>query len=473
MVLSVFCFNFADEIKNIKIMARTSTATVRLVQKMNRQMKDGTYPIYIVVCFSGRVEKATGVSCIPKHWNAKQQVIKPGCPNAPVLNQMLSDIINNVRTRKNELEFAGRKYTAGMLLENSINDLHATGTYWDVCQKLIDERRLKDGTYRSYLYTYRKLCEYLSRKEFIVEELNLGVVKDFSLWMEKSGIKINTIKRVLSCIAAAWNFAISRKLADASGYPFNEFKYTSVYKECPRDYYLEESHIRRLRDYWLDMVVVRDGNLWHYRPGAEERLGQRWTAEFGILWFLMMYKMNGSSPADVVLLRPEQCKRITVNGGDYWSIDTRRKKTARNVHIRMKRDLLVIIGLEHFLGHSGHFIYPALYWKEGVTDKELLEQSHHVSHKAIKHVRNAFLSINEDIAKENVDKPVKEPLVDVQRVVMYTARHSFAQHYLNKPGATVNGLASLMARSPNTIATYIKQLTRDEEIVEMVDDLVI
>ena len=56
---------------------------------------------------------------------------------------------------------------------------------------------------------------------------------------------------------------------------------------------------------------------------------------------------------------------------------------------------------------------------------------------------------------------------------MYTARHSFAQHYLSKPGATVNGLASLMARSPNTIATYIKQLTRDEEIVEMVDDLVI
>lgn len=454
-------------------MARTSSATVRLVQKMNRQMKDGTYPIYIVVCFGGRVEKATGVSCLPKYWDAKRQEIKRGCPNAPVLNKMLSDVKQRILDKKNDLEYNNRKYTPGMLMENSVTDRHAEGTYWDICQRLMNERRLKDGTYRSYLYTYRKLCEYLNRKEFIVEELNLGVVKDFSLWLEKSGIKINTIKRVLSCIAAAWNYAISRKLADGTGYPFSEFKYTSIYKECPRDYYLEESHIRRLRDYWYDMVIVRDGNRWHYRPGAEERLMQRWTAEFGILWFLMMYKMNGSSPADVLLLRPEQCKMISVNGQDYWSIDTRRKKTARNVHIRMKRDLLAIIGLEHFLGNSGHFIYPALYWKEGASDKELLEQSHHVSWKAIKHVREAFERINEYIAKDNVDKAVREPVIDVQRVVMYTARHSFAQHYLSKPGATVNGLASLMARSPNTIATYIKQLTRDEEIVEMVDDLVI
>ena len=454
-------------------MARTSSATVRLVQKMNRQMKDGTYPIYIVVCFGGRIEKATGVSCLPKYWDAKRQEIKRGCPNAPVLNKMLSDVKQRILDKKNDLEYNNRKYTPGMLMENSVTDRHAEGSYWDICQRLMTERRLKDGTYRSYLYTYRKLCEYLGKKEYIVEELNLGVVKDFSLWLEKSGIKINTIKRVLSCIAAAWNYAISRKLADGSGYPFNEFKYTSVYKECPRDYYLEESHIRRLRDYWYDMVIVRDGERWRYRPGAEERLMQRWTAEFGILWFLMMYKMNGSSPADVLLLRPEQCKRISVNGQDYWSIDTRRKKTSRNVHIRMKRDLLTIIGLEHFLGHSGHFIYPALYWKDDADDKYYLEQSHHVSWKAIKHVREAFERINEDIAKENVNKAVREPVIDVQRVVMYTARHSFAQHYLSKPGATVNGLASLMARSPNTIATYIKQLTRDEEIVEMVDDLVI
>lgn len=83
----------------------------------------------------------------------------------------------------------------------------------------------------------------------------------------------------------------------------------------------------------------------------------------------------------------------------------------------------------------------------------------------------AFREINEDIAKANAESDVVEPTVDVDRLVFYTCRHSFAQHYLCSPGSTVNGLASLMARSPNTIATYIKQITRDEEIVSSIDNM--
>jgi hypothetical protein len=56
---------------------------------------------------------------------------------------------------------------------------------------------------------------------------------------------------------------------------------------------------------------------------------------------------------------------------------------------------------------------------------------------------------------------------------MYTARHSFACHYLNSEGSTIAGLATLMARSPNTIAQYVHQLTNDEEIASMVDSMVI
>lgn len=453
-----------------EIMAKLSSATVRLVLKKNRKMRDGSYPVYIVVCFSGRSEKSTGISVFEKNWDARREVVKGA--NAPVLNKMLSDIKNRVIERRTAFEISGRRYTPAMLLEDAVEDLRGSdGGYWDICQQLINERRLKDGTYRSYLYTYRKLCEYLRKRDFIVDELTLGVVKDFAEYMERDGIKVNTIKRVLSCIAAVWNYAISRDLADSSGYPFKQFKYTSKYKECPRDYFLEESHIVRLKEYWLDMVIERNGRRWSYRPGVEEKLRQRWTREWGILWFLLCYKFCGSSPADVVLLRPEQCKRISINGEDYWSIDTKRKKTSRSVHIRLKRDLLVIIGLEHFLGSSGHFIYPVLYWKEDASDRYYLEQSHKASTKAIKWVREAFERINEDIARDNAEKGCNEPTVDVNRLVLYSARHSFAQHYLSKPGSTVNGLASLMARSQNTIATYVKQITRDEEIAKMVDDM--
>ena len=454
-------------------MARTSTATIRLVMKKNRMMKDGTYPIYIVVCFSGRVEKATGVSCLEKHWNPKQQIIKPGCPNAPVLNRMLSDIINNVRTRKNELEFAGRRYTAGMLLERSVADLHADGTYWDICQKLIEERRLKDGTYRSYLYTYRKLCEFLNRKEFVVDELNLGIVKDFAGWLEKDGIKINTIKRVLSCVAAVWNYAISRKLADRSEYPFTEFKYTTKYREVPRDYFLEKSHIVRLRDYWLDLCIERHGKRWSYKEGVEDKLHQRWSREFGILFFLLCYKFGGAAPADVALLRPSNFTRETVDGDDYWKLEFRRKKTDRAVTYMIKRDIFTTIAIEHFLGFSEHFVYPVMYWHDDCTDKYLLEQCHKVSDKAMKHVREAFLRINEQIAQDNVNNGSSEPTVDVNRLVMYSARHSRASNYFNSPGATIGKLATMLGRSAATIGTYAHMIKKKDELAEIDDTCVI
>ena len=42
-------------------MAKLSTASVRLVQKLNRKNKNNEYPIYVVVCYHGRVEKACGI----------------------------------------------------------------------------------------------------------------------------------------------------------------------------------------------------------------------------------------------------------------------------------------------------------------------------------------------------------------------------------------------------------------------------
>lgn len=447
---------------------KVTSATVRLVLKKNKVNKNGEHPIHVVVCFSGRHEKSTGISVKEKDWDSRRECIKASAPNAPVLNRMILDVKQRILDKKSEYEYAGKRYTPQMLLEASVLDLRAKdGDFWDVCLRLIDERRLRDGTVRSYTYCYRKLKEYLKREHFIVDELVLGVVKDFAVWLEKGGIKINTIKRVLSCIAAVWNYAISRKLVAPDGYPFSEFRYTSIYHECPRDYYLTEDHMVRLKDYWLNMVIERDGNRWHYKPGVEERLHQRWTAEFGILWFLQSYRCNGSSPIELALLTPDKCKRVSINGEDYWSIDIRRRKTSRDVHIRLKRDLLTIIGFEHFIGSCGRYVYPILYWHDGCSDKYLLEQSHKAADKAMIHVRRAFERINLDIARDNVENGLTEPLVDPSRLVFYTQRHSFAQHYLNRPGATVNGLASLMARSHNTIATYLRILTRDEELVEL------
>ena len=456
-------------------MAKLSSASIRLVQKMNRRNRDGEYPIYIVVCFSGRVEKATGVSCLQRHWDAKREIIKSSCSNAPVLNKMLSDIKQKVIERKNEYEYNGKRYTPHMLLQDTVIDLSAKdGDYLNLCETIIRERRLRYGTIKRYKYSYRKLCEFLGRDNFIVDELTVGVVKDFALWLEKTGIKTNTIKCLMGCLSSVWNYAIQRKIVDATGYPFSEFKYCQKYKECPRDYFLEESHIVRLRDYFLDMVIERNGDLWKYSDGAFDRLHLRYSKEFSLLWFLMCYKCNGSAPVDIALMRTIDCKRVTINKEDYWAIDIRRKKTGRDVHIRLKRDIFIIIALEHFIGFSTTgYVYPIITASDGLSDSQILEQSHRCSVRAIKHIKEAFRAINEDIARSNAEGNPFEPLVELDRLVFYTVRHSRASHYFNTPGATIGGLASMLARSANTIATYAHTLTKDEEIAQIDDVCVI
>ena len=53
-------------------MAKLSTASVRLVQKLNRKNKNNEYPIYVVVCYHGRVEKASSITCLLKDWDKKR-----------------------------------------------------------------------------------------------------------------------------------------------------------------------------------------------------------------------------------------------------------------------------------------------------------------------------------------------------------------------------------------------------------------
>lgn len=451
---------------------KVTSATVRLCLKKSRANRSGEFPIYLVVCYHGRVEKSTGISCAIQYWDEGRERVKNKCPNAPVLNKMLNDIKQRVIERRTRLEIEGRGYTAQMLIDSASEPKEmGKNDYRGVYIRLLDERRLSDSTVRKYEYVYRKLCEFLKKESFMVDELTLPVIKDFCFWMERDGIKGNSIKSILCCVAAVWNYAITRKIADKDGYPFDEFKYCQKYREIPRDYYLEESHIIRLKNYFLDMVIERNGSRWRYKDGAEERLRKRYSDEFGILYFLMCYKANGSAPIDLALIKPADCKRITINGEDYWAIDIKRKKTSRDVHIRMKRDAFVIVGLEHFIGSCGHFLYPIIKWYEGCGDRYMIEQAHKCATRAIAAVRRAFLIINGYIARDNAERGLNEPTVDLSRLVFYTQRHSFAQHYLNRPGASVNGLASLMARSPNTIATYLSQLKRDEDIADMVDGM--
>ena len=233
-------------------MARLQSASIRLVQKMNRQNKNGEFPIYIVICFKGRKEKASGITCLPKYWDGVREVIKKSCPNAPVLNKMLSDIKQRCIEKRNYYELNGKAYTASMLLEDSVLDLNGkSNEFKKLMDDLCNERRLKWKTVTKYKYTFGKVSEFLHREDFIVDELNIGFVKDFVRWLDCK-VNDNSKRNILGNIASVWNYGIQKGICDSKDYPFREYRFTQKFPFQGRDYCIDLGNMKKLKEYFLE-----------------------------------------------------------------------------------------------------------------------------------------------------------------------------------------------------------------------------
>ena len=68
-----------------------------------------------------------------------------------------------------------------------------------------------------------------------------------------------------------------------------------------------------------------------------------------------------------------------------------------------------------------------------------------------------------------VNKGLKDK-IDINNVTFYSARHTLATVLVNE-NVSLNGIASVMGRSVNNIGTYIKSLTKTNEIASIVDRL--
>ena len=448
-------------------MTKVSSATVRLVLKKLKANSLGENPIYLSVCFNGRKEKSTGVFISQKYWNAQREEIRKNCPNAPVLNKMINEMKQRVIDRRNRFEYDGKKYTASMLLEDSVQDLSASSNvYKNIYKEYVAKMGLNDNSIRLYDYNFRILKNYFGREDFLINDITLSEVKKL---IKSLGLSDNSIRGICGRIASVWNYAVNKGLVDASDYPFRDWKYSQKYKKGNRTYYIDSVNLRKIYDYFVCHYLNVNGELFSYRDGVEDRLMKRSSREFCLLFFLMLYRLNGSAPVDAALLRCDNCSRVLIDGIDYWKVEFKRKKTGIPVVCLLKRDMLTMVGFEKFMGLSNGYIYPVI--KDGMSEKQITNAVAKFCLEANKHLREVCNEINGNTIRRNVKKGLEEPLIDVEKVSLYSARHSFANSYLSQPGASVHGLASLMARSPDTISTYIHQLQGDKEVADAVKDL--
>ena len=83
---------------------------------------------------------------------------------------------------------------------------------------------------------------------------------------------------------------------------------------------------------------------------------------------------------------------------------------------------------------------------------------------ASKNLKVICQEINEATIKNNVENGLQEPLIDVESMTLYVARHTKANDYLSHPNATLHALATLMGRSASTLNVYVHQIRGDRDL---------
>ena len=443
-------------------MTKISSASIRLVLKKNRMNSSGENPIYIVVCFNGRKEKSTGVFINERYWNPLREEIRKSCPNFAVLNKMINDIKQRVISKKNDYEYRGIKYTCSMLLEDDVVlDLSASSNVFkNIQDRYISEMGLKDSSIKLYEYNYRVLKKYFGKDDFLINDITLSSIKKL---INSLDLGDNSIRGICGRIASIYNYAIDKGIIDISFYPFKEWKYSQNYKKENRIYYLDAINLKKLKDYFLNMVIEYSGELWSYRDGVWENMEKRSSKEFILGYFLLLFLCNGSAPIDIALLTGSNCDRVKIDGEDYWKICFKRRKTNRPVTCLLKRNVLSIVLFEHFFGrYNGGYIFPIL--KEGMTDKQINNAVAKFCGQASIKLRDICRDINNNTIENNVKNNLEEPLIDVDKMSLYVARHSKANDYLSHTGATIHGLATLMGRSVVGLDTYVHEIRNDRDL---------
>lgn len=440
---------------------KTTMATVQLVLRTNKTLVDGTHPIMLRVQWKGRKEKSTGFACKEADWDSRHQLLKPRTLNAQTINKKLSMLLETAKARALEFAASGEDYTAADILSDE--ERKESGSYAELVDRYIEAHQLRRNTVDSY-YNSTMALEKIFGKGFLLEKLDTDIMLK---GLNGSG------KPYISCAKSVARWALQRGLIVTD--PFRFFQMPKTYKTSKRVYYLSPetyAYVERyFKSLFLDGYMIElDSTLLGlitFRKDMVEKLRKGRLQLVALFMFVIIYRLQGLSPVDVLSLERQAVRIIKYKNKEYYSINTKRRKTGVAVPIRVPKSNIsdILFSLANELKPDGKYLLPYLEGKnEDERHKKVKSYNIHLSN----FLRNILAKVNDIIAKDNQTTGRNVQEVDLQQVCMYTARHTYASHYLQRPNANLQALCTLMGRSMSGIATYVHQLSSEAEIMESI-----
>lgn len=270
-----------------------------------------------------------------ENWNFKKSRLneKQGSPEEKIERQKSNLYIENevLKIRKILLDFAIRKedYTLEEVVK-SYQLSTTTGEYvYDYMRHIVDslEKLGKNGNSNVYRGTLRVLQNFGQKLNLTFEEINYSFIKNFEIYLQQKGCKINTISLYLRTLRSVYNRAIRDGIVAEEYYPFKKITIRKE-KTMKRAIYKEE------------IAAIRDLNISSFRLDLARDI------------FLFSFYMRGMSFKDIAFLKVANIMGERL----YYS----RQKTAQKLNIKITDKVWEIIRKYNDLSDRSGYIFPLI-----------------------------------------------------------------------------------------------------------------
>lgn len=198
--------------------------------RRNSLLKDGTALIQIEAYCNGRKKHfTTKIYITPEQWDKKHSKIK-NHPNGIKLNKQIADLVTKMESYELDKHNSGKTFSLDQLTD--LMGGRVTDNFLEFMEREIQECNLSKATKVCFISTLTRLKEF--RKVLLFDEVDFNFLTAFKRYLQKEGLRINTINKYFRHIKTFVNIAINKDFMELNRYPFRNFKMET--EETEREY---------------------------------------------------------------------------------------------------------------------------------------------------------------------------------------------------------------------------------------------
>lgn len=415
-----------------------------------KHSSDDNGSIMLYVSYRGRKERSTGYSVAKGEWDQARQRVKPKACNATLINAKLGELSNNIEKKILDMSMSGKPWSVDAILSVlGRNSQPGKLLFSEVHDRYFAAKQLS----KSSMFVHNRL-----RRAFIKHLGNISVLEFDEERMQRfancmlkewANATVEEVLRRLKAVLTWSQNAIDERIPN----PILKYNFRKIAnKEQRLNRSLSEKQIGRMQ-HWLRHRTF-EGDSTFLSLSGQAKLSKRRSQEFAVAFYLCMYYLSGLAPVDMADLKVSDIR----TDGKVQYFEKPRKKTGVKFFVVIPDEPIFTTIFNFFVstaGNRGGYIFPLTRWKRNNSIRVTPEQEFVRLRSIIKTMNPTLQEAIRDINRKYLGTRIPTD------TTLYSARHSFATTFLSK-SANIRLLCSAMGRSPNTISTYISQLTAPE-----------